>query len=288
MTAEMIPSWVLVRLVEDPRPGMPAEETSAEDIFVLGSPHEVTSRFVDDQVYAAERAKPNATEKLLAELVHLESAPMAGLTLCLNRRITYCDSNNQERLLPKEHVNLYDSQYKTSFIDISQHWEMPGDKTVLSVIASNFAPLKNLRSEDEMTRHIVEEVCRYIPCIDQKKDIGSAYLRPNVDTPLFLNTVGAWHFRPITKTRIENLYIAGDYCQSTADLTTMESAVFSGLSTARDILRDRKLGPPDVLPVELQTPRRDLLLLGKCLFLAPALFLKYARRWNLLPGGQRS
>jgi hypothetical protein len=266
--------------------GIPVEETSTDDIFVLATPPEVTFRFVDDQVYAAERTKPNATEKLLAELIHLESAPMAGLTLQLNRRITYRDENGQERLLPKEHVNLYGSQYKTSFIDISQHWKMSDDKTVLSIIASNFAPLKNL-SEAEMTRRIIEEVWRYIPCIDQK-DIGQAYLRPNVEAPLFLNTVGAWHFRPITKTRIENLYIAGDYCQSTADLTTMESAVFSGLSTARDILRDRELGSPEVPPIELQTPRRDLLLLGKYLFLAPALFLKYAQRWKLLPDGQRS
>jgi hypothetical protein len=68
----------------------------------------------------------------------------------------------------------------------------------------------------------------------------------------------------------------------------MESAVFSGLSTARDILRDRELGSPEVPPIELQTPRRDLLLLGKYLFLAPALFLKYAQRWKLLPDGQRS
>lgn len=265
--------------------GIPEEKTSTEDIFVLATPPEVTFRFVDEKVYAAERAKPDAKEKLLAELIHLESAPMAGLTLYLNRRITYRDGENQERDLPKEHVNLYDSQYKTSFIDISQHWEMPDDKTVLSIIASNFAPLKNL-SEAEMTHHIIEELRKYITCIDQK-DIGPAHLRPNVETPLFLNTVGAWHFRPITKTRIANLYIAGDYCQSDADLTTMESTVFSGLATARDILCSRGL-KPEVLPVDLKTPRRELLLLGKYLFLIPVFLLKYAHRWELLPAVQRS
>src|ERR1041385_1204223 len=69
-------------------------------------------------------------------------------------------------------------------------------------------------------------------------DIEAVYLRSNLNAPLFLNTVGSWAFRPGTRTRIPNLYVAGDYCRTHADLTTMESAVMSALNTARDVIAD--------------------------------------------------
>jgi len=70
-----------------------------------------------------------------------------------------------------------------------------------------------------------------------------------------LNTVGAWQHRPVAKTGIRNLFMAGDYCRTDADLTTMESAVLSGLNAAQAILaRDGKT--PDVGPLPLESPPR--------------------------------
>ena len=74
--------------------------------------------------------------------------------------------------------------------------------------------------------------------------------------------VGAWRFRPGTRTRLESLYIAGDYCRSEADLTTMESAVGSALATARDLLKDAGLDT-QVGPISLDLPSRAKLLLMK-------------------------
>ena len=34
-------------------------------------------------------------------------------------------------------------------------------------------------------------------------------IQPNLDSPLFINTVGSWQFRPRTKTRIDNLRSMG-------------------------------------------------------------------------------
>ena len=81
-----------------------------------------------------------------------------------------------------------------------------------------------------------------------------------------LNTVGAWQHRPVAKTGIRNLFMAGDYCRTDADLTTMESAVLSGLNAAQAILaRDGKT--PDVGPLPLESPPLALLVLGKYLAL---------------------
>ena len=134
-----------------------------------------------------------------------------------------------------------------------------------------------------MERCLIEELIEYVPEIC-REDIDRCHLQSNLDSPLFLNTVGSWHFRPGTKTRIDNLYITGDYCQSEADLTTMESTVISGLHTASHILEDQKL-PADVGFIPLETYSRKRLLLIKYLALLPILLLSRLCRWGVLPCG---
>jgi hypothetical protein len=77
------------------------------------------------------------------------------------------------------------------------------------------------------------------------------------EQPLFLNTIGAWNCRPGARSSVPNLYVAGDYCRTQVDFTTMESAVMSGLTTAGAILED--LGLPAVAPQRLSTPPVALL-----------------------------
>lgn len=231
------------------------------DIFIVATPPEATLRLLGRKIIEVEE-KPDAPDKvkLLSNVARLLSAPMASLHLFLRDRLEGA---------PREHVNLLESRYGLSFIDISQNWEeLKGrEGTILSVIAANFRPLEKLPPEEAEER-LVGELKEYIPIHDE--DIADSKIMTNSDSPLFLNTVGAWQFRPISRTRIRNLYTAGDYCQTPVDLTTMESAVTSGLYAARSILDDE--GDPHatrkVKIIQPKEPSKELLF-----------FLKY----NLLP-----
>lgn len=207
------------------------DEFGKDDVFVVATPHEVTFSFVDPDFYAVEDGlKPvPGSQKRLSDLAHLRSAPMASLHVGLHRRIAE---------IPAEHTVLVGSRYELSFVDVSRHWKGLRS-TQLSVIASNFSPLEAL-PESDMKDELLNELLQYLAPVVQAKDVDpkAVHVFPNVTVPLFLNTVGAWTYRPGTKTRLENLYIAGDYCRTQADLTTMESAISSGLATAGHLLRD--------------------------------------------------
>ena len=248
---------------------------SAEDIFVLATPQEVTFRFYDDAIAAAEQSPTARSQaRSLTDLAHLRSVPMASLTLYLNRRILG---------MPKEHIFLDRSSLKISFIDISQQWEElnpePGH-TVLSLIVANFSALQSLSSA-AVAEHIIAELLSYIPTI-QREDIARWYLEPNLNAPLFLNTVGAWHYRPDTRTRIDNVYITGDYCRTDADLTTMESAVISALATANAILQDHNMDA-NVSILPLETYPRLLFVALKVLLFPFMLILRLLIQLKLVP-----
>jgi hypothetical protein len=219
--------------------GAPPVRTNADDLYVLATPPEVTLGFVDAEMYRAEqRSLVNREVPRLADIVKLESVPMAALHLFLRRRLD---------AIPRVHVNLQGSRFAMSFIDVSQHWTGLAN-TTLSVIAADFTALASL-PEADMERYLIEELQQYLPI--QPGDIERSFLQPNVSAPLFLNTVGAWHFRPGTRTRSPNLYVAGDYCRTEADLTTMESAVISALNTTQAIVTDLGGRHPGAEPLKL-------------------------------------
>jgi hypothetical protein len=203
-----------------------------EDLVVLATPQEVTFQFVDSEIVEAEEDRPvyPVTEKRLADYANFESVPMAAMHVYFRRRLPG---------LPREHVMLYQSRYELSFIDLSQSWPDYPDRTVLSVISSNFEPLLHLTPLDA-GRELLRELRAYLHFELADVDDRLTSVQPHVREPLFLNTVGSWTYRPNSKTRLANLYVAGDYCRSKADLTTMESAVESALVTAKDILTQLK------------------------------------------------
>ncbi len=85
------------------------------DVCIIATPHEVTSCFLNDPLFQCEG--PNVASLEIARLGfvdHLESAPMAAFHFYLNRKIPN---------LPREHVNLFESNYGLSFIDVSQTWQ---------------------------------------------------------------------------------------------------------------------------------------------------------------------
>ena len=200
------------------------------DIYVIATPPDIVYSFVDGDVVAAEDHIAGDTEARLSNLVYLQLTPMASMHIYLDHKM---------RGLPREHVVLYNSRYQISFIDVSQIWKDRNgskiyDKTVLSVIASGYAPLKNL-SPGKAQKCLLDEFQQYVPISDS--DIEHVAIQTNLDRPLFLNTIGSWSYRPKSKTRLKNLYLAGDYCRSQADLTTMEGCVEVAKNTANHVLR---------------------------------------------------
>jgi phytoene dehydrogenase-like protein len=242
------------------------EDVGQNDLFAVATPHEVTFGFVDPALYAIEDSLSGAhiSRKRLSDLAHLRSAPMAALHVGLRRRVDE---------IPAEHTVLVGSHYELSFIDVSQHWKgLP--HTLLSVIASNFSPLEDLPQSD-MQDKLLGELLAYLGPVVRSEDVDlkTVHIFPNLNVPLFLNTVGAWTYRPGTKTRLENLYIAGDYCRTQADLTTMESAISSGVATAGHVLRD--LGRRDVVaPLPLKAWPQPLMRAAAYSFLPAILALR--------------
>jgi uncharacterized protein with NAD-binding domain and iron-sulfur cluster len=200
------------------------------DIYVITTPPDIVYSFVNEEIVVAEARYAGDAETKLSDLVHLQLTPMAAMHVYFNRTMSG---------FPREHVVLYGSRYQISFIDISQIWrnqkgERVYDKTVLSVIASGYAPLRNLRP-GEAKKCLLNELLEYVPISD--KDIDHVEIQSNVERPLFLNTIGSWPYRPKTKARLKNLYLAGDYCRSQADLTTMEGCIEAATKTASHVLQ---------------------------------------------------
>jgi hypothetical protein len=268
---------------------------TADDIFVLATPHHVTWDIlrggqthaeaithttaatdgdVENDAKAAAAASGdanglmNADDFGLAGLAKLQSSPIVSLHIHLNRRV---------RDLPPEHINLVGSRYGLTVIDVGQHWEEL-DHTVLNVNATNFAPLAGL-AERRIAEVLIDELLDYFPTITRDDFAAEPYLQTHEKEPLFINTIGAWQYRPVARTLVPNLYVAGDYCRTQVDFTTMESAVMSGIRTAGAILED--LGYTPIAPQPLAMPPTILmqaLRAAAAPVLAPLAVWKWADR----------
>ena len=184
-------------------------------ILLLALPAERALALLDPNLYAAA---PEITA-----LSNLISRPMAALNISLKHPIEG---------LPAAHVNLLDSQYGLSFIDVSQIW--PGSKaTELNIIASDYSELASLPPEVGQ-QQILNDLRRFLPQLEDT-NIEAIHFQPHTDAPLLTNEVGMWSSRPEAKTAIPNLFLAGDYCRTHIDLVCMEGAVSSGLLAAEAI-----------------------------------------------------
>lgn len=189
------------------------------DAYALCTPFEVTRTWLNDGLYQAD---PD-----LGDMHFLEAQPMAALHLRLRRPIPD---------LPLEHLFLHGSRYALSAIEVSRLWNKPGAQLELSFISSNFGPLTQVSPEGAM-KLLLDEIGGFLPI--EPGDVESWELNPNTDVPLFINTIGAWPNRPSPKSKVKNLYFAGDFVKNAIDLACMESAVSAALNAAGEILRDR-------------------------------------------------
>ncbi len=184
------------------------------DAYVLAAPVEGARALVDDEVFAA------APE--LGDLNRLASEPMSGYHLQLDRKIPD---------LGKDFLFLMGSTYGMSLIDATP----TAPTTTLSCVIGDFGPLRTL-SDGLIDQLLLDEIRAYLPVPGNA--IVRRYLHNNVSAPLFVNGVGAWPYRPRPRTRIANLYMAGDYCRNAIDLATTEGALYSGKHTAHEALAD--------------------------------------------------
>ena len=206
------------------------------DVYALCTPFEITRTWLHDRLYEADPE--------LGNMHLLEAQPMAALHLRLRRAIPD---------LPQEHVFLHGSHYALSFIDVTRHWKGLDGKHELSFISSNYSPLNEVSAEGAKDL-LLKEIGEYLPITPV--DVEGWELNPNTDDPLFINTIGAWSNRPRPKTKIQNLYLAGDYAKNAIDLACMEGAVSAALEAAAHILNDRgETGSLPVVQVPPEWPR---------------------------------
>jgi hypothetical protein len=123
---------------------------------------------------------------------------------------------------------------------------------------------------------LLKEIGEYLPITPE--DVESWELNPNTDVPLFINTIGAWPNRPQAKTKIRNLYLAGDYVKNAIDLACMEGAVSAALEASAQILTDR--GETGSLPVVQIPPEwpRALLVFAR-IVMVPAVAMARVIAW---------
>jgi uncharacterized protein with NAD-binding domain and iron-sulfur cluster len=197
----------------------------SDDFFIMATPREVQLEFESSD--AEYRKEVSAPVVFWPASLGLQSAPMAALHLYLKRRIPD---------LPQEHINLVGSRYGTTLIDISQHWEGLEGTTLSAVLARPWVLFG--RPDEAIAEMVVDEIREYLPIFTQRDVAGEPHLQTHVAQPLFINTVGSWLFRPTARFALHpNIFRAGDFCQTEADLATMESAVMSGINAAAEILQ---------------------------------------------------
>jgi protoporphyrinogen oxidase len=232
-------------------------EVSA-DVYALCTPFEVTRTWLHDSLFEADPE--------LGNMHLLEAQPMAALHLRLQRELPD---------LPREHVFFHGSLYALSFIEVSRLWNGPDAKPELSFIASNYGPLTQV-SEEGAKDLLLAEIAEYLPITPA--DVESWELNSNTKIPLFINTIGAWPNRPRPKSKIKNLYLAGDFVRNAIDLACMEGAVSAALETAGQILGDH--GETESLPVAQVPPVWPrVLMVSARILLIPVVAVARAIAW---------
>jgi predicted NAD/FAD-dependent oxidoreductase len=186
----------------------------------------------------------------LVDVHYLRTEPMISLDLFFKKKLSG---------LPDGITVLLDSPYEMSFFDNSQAWsELPSDRTVINVVASNADTLVAYDDED-IIKALLDELAHYIEFKREDLFECRTHLQTNVGEELFVNQVGSWKWRPQATCGIPNLYIAGDYCRTFIDVVTIEGATVSGLMAAEAVRRRRRVGhpirllQPDLFPVSAMT-----------------------------------
>jgi hypothetical protein len=192
----------------------------------------------------------------LAGLAHLTDGWMAGVQYFLKSSPGLCKGHSIHVDSPWSLTSIHAGQFWSGF-----PWPAP-TCDVLSLCVSDWdtvAPAPLSKSARQCTREeVLAEVWRQVcdgvnagPGPDElptdrttivaaeSVDIGVRFGPNGVagnETPLFVNSVGSWAHRPAADSGFANLFLAGDYVRTNADLATMESANESARRAVRALL----------------------------------------------------
>lgn len=187
----------------------------------------------------------------LAEVARLRSIPIPIVQLYFNRKLAR---------VPPEPVGLFDSRLALAFTDISQSWEGVAPfagRTVLSLSASDPYGLPGTGPHDDGHAMLLE-LAEYLDFDPGERwgessdvDWERTRFEANTDSQLFVNETGTDIWRPgASCDGVSNLCFAGDFCANRIGMTTIESAVTTGLEAARVIVARCGRGAP----VEITEP----------------------------------
>ena len=235
------------------------------DYYVCALPPERAVKFWSPQI--------RALDPQFGRMDHLVVDWMAGIQFFMKR----------DAPLGKAHMAYMDSPWALTSINQAQFWrdEVParyGDgsvKDILSICISDWETpgLTGKTAKECSPQQVAEEVWNQIKRhVNDRgtrlrdEDVHSWFLDPGLkwnpsanayvenEDGLLINTAGSWVNRPDNRTRIPNLYLAGDYTKTNIDLATMEGANESARKCANALLHDSGSSASPARTYELLQP----------------------------------
>ncbi|MGM0584857.1 MAG: FAD-dependent oxidoreductase [Pseudomonadota bacterium] len=259
-------------------------ETAGSDVILALSPGAM-KRLARGRLYEADPR--------LGDVERLEAEPMGCLQLCLTVRRTD---------LPDDITVLENGQWNLTFLDYSQLW--PGQETtLLYVVASDVKPLLSVPDEPprdpkshelelDLNRprsaleYVLRETLQALAIPAEQVDRRRTAFTANAREALFANLAGSWEWRPETRTKMANLFLAGCWVRNFADVATIEGAVISGLNAAEAV---RARWAPNTPPVRVEEPETFPPEVYQALRAAWAPYAAAAKAWseaNRMAGGR--
>ncbi len=236
--------------------GVRGSETTEEvDNLLLAVPAGTLSRLVRTPVSAGETCVVEVAPDI-SGIVRLRATQVPIIYLYFNRVV---------QGIPKEPVGLFDSGLSLAFTDLSQTWEGVKQfegRTVLAVSSSDTGGLPGTNTDAD-AQAILMELAKFIPFDPGRRwgespdiDWDHTVYETNADSQLFINQTGTDSWRPnASSSHISNIYVAGDFCNNDVGMTTIESAVTTGLQAAKVIVQRNHYGAP----VTIIPPDRSLI-----------------------------
>lgn len=226
--------------------GVKGKSAISADWFIVAMPCERVAGLLSDAVLKADPS--------LAGIKGLRTDWMTGLQFFLKKKLP----------LAPGHVNYGDSTWAVTSISQEQFWKRDfstyGDGTVKdclsSIISDWFTPgtFNKKRAVDCTPGEIAAETWKQIKAhlndggetLLTDADLHSWFLDPAIvpngsggvtnETPLFIQQPGSWRLRPASKTKIPNLFLAGDWVKTPINVTTMEGANQGGRQAVNALL----------------------------------------------------
>jgi hypothetical protein len=221
-----------------------SQRTEPVDNLLLAVPAGTLSAVIRKPVARGQQSVVQAAPDI-AGIIRLRATQVPLIYLYFKRKL---------KGIPKEPVGFSGSALSLAFTDISQGWEGVSafaGRTVLAVSSSDTGGLPGTDTDADGYA-ILMELAEYLP-FDPGTQWGDSpdidwdhtVYETNADSQLFINQTGTDAWRPdASSSHISNIYVAGDFCNNDVGMTTIESAVTTGLAAAKVIVKRNRHGKP--------------------------------------------